>query len=89
MNHEAESLNPLLERQNSRFLVIAEMTKNRIHPRGLLVIVEVKRDNKIDNPLVQVKREAAKKFAYENDMTYRIIRGSEVSQGIYPAYWIK
>ncbi|NMF86298.1 TnsA endonuclease N-terminal domain-containing protein [Nodosilinea sp. P-1105] len=48
-----------------------------------LVIVEVKGDNKIDDPLVRAKQEAAEQFAYENDMTYRIIKGSEADQGVY------
>jgi len=47
------------------------------------VIVEVKGDNKIDDPVVQAKKEFAERMAIENGMTYRIIKGSEAAAGQY------
>jgi hypothetical protein len=47
------------------------------------VIVEVKGDNKIDDPVVQAKKEFAERMATENGMTYRIIKGSEAAAGQY------
>jgi len=50
---------------------------------GSLVIVEVKGDNKIDDPVVQAKRQFAEQMAKDNQMTYRIIKGSEAGAGQY------
>ena len=47
------------------------------------VIVEVKGDNKIDDPVVQAKKEFAERMAKDNQMTYRIIKGSEADAGQY------
>jgi hypothetical protein len=47
------------------------------------VIVEVKGDNKIDDPVVQAKKEFAEQMAKDNQMTYRMIKGSEAEAGQY------
>ena len=48
---------------------------------GSLVIVEVKGDNQIDNPVVQAKKEAAEQVAIASGMTYEIIKGSDAIAG--------
>lgn len=50
---------------------------------GSYVIVEVKGDNKIDDPVVQAKKEFAEQMAVASGMTYRIIKGSDASKGHY------
>ena len=50
---------------------------------GSFVIVEVKGDNLIDDPLVQAKKEFAEQMAVTNGMTYHIIKGSEAKAGQY------
>lgn len=47
------------------------------------VIVEVKGDNKIDDPVVQAKKEFASQLAGASGMKYQVILGSEASSGIY------
>jgi type III restriction enzyme len=47
------------------------------------VIVEVKGDNLIDDPVVQAKKEFAEQMAVASGMTYRIIKGSEARAGQY------
>jgi type III restriction enzyme len=47
------------------------------------VIVEVKGDNLIDDPVVQAKKEFAEQMAVASGMTYRIIKGSEAKAGQY------
>ena len=47
------------------------------------VIVEVKGDNLIDEPVVQAKKQYAEQWAGANEMTYRIIAGSEVNKRNY------
>lgn len=47
------------------------------------VIVEVKGDNKLDDPIVQAKKEFAEEMAVASGMTYRIIPGSEAEAGQY------
>ena len=49
------------------------------------VIVEVKGDNKIDEPVVRAKATAAKQRASASDMSYKIIRGSEANEKRYQA----
>ncbi|WP_216830739.1 TnsA endonuclease N-terminal domain-containing protein [Alkalihalobacterium elongatum] len=48
---------------------------------GKMLIVEVKGDNKIDDPIVQAKEKAAREIASASEMVYRIIAGSEVNKG--------
>jgi hypothetical protein len=48
---------------------------------GSLVIVEVKGDDKWDDPVVQAKKEAAEQVAIASGMTYRIIRGTDAQSG--------
>lgn len=50
---------------------------------GSFVIVEVKGDNLIDDPVVQAKKEFAEQMAIANGMTYQIIKGSEAEAGQY------
>lgn len=52
---------------------------------GSLVIVEVKGDNQIDDPVVQAKKEAAEQVAIASGMTYRIIKGTDAVAGRYQA----
>jgi type III restriction enzyme len=47
------------------------------------VIIEVKGDNKIEDPVVQAKKEFAEQMAKDNQMTYRIIKGTQAEAGIY------
>lgn len=47
------------------------------------VIVEVKGDHQIDDPIVQAKKEFAEQMAAANEMTYRMLRGSEAERGQY------
>lgn len=48
------------------------------------MIVEVKGDNRIDEPVVKAKKEAAEQLAIVNGMTYHIIKDSEASGISYP-----
>lgn len=48
---------------------------------GKMLIVEVKGDNKIDDPVVQAKEKAANEIASVSDMVYRIIAGSQINNG--------
>lgn len=50
---------------------------------GSYVIVEVKGDNKIDDPVVLAKKQFAEQMAKDNQMTYRMIPGSEAEKGQY------
>lgn len=50
---------------------------------GTMVIVEVKGDNRIDEPVVQAKKEAAEQVAIASGMTYRMIKGSDAAKGVY------
>jgi hypothetical protein len=52
---------------------------------GTGVIVEVKGDNKIDDPVVKAKAASAQQLASANTMTYRIIKGSDAKAGRYQA----
>ena len=45
---------------------------------GSYVIVEVKGDNMIDDPVVRAKQQFAERMAVASGMTYRVIKGSEV-----------
>ncbi|MED2971178.1 hypothetical protein P4361_02655 [Fictibacillus sp. B-59209] len=45
------------------------------------MIVEVKGDNKIDDPIVRAKEKAAYEIASASEMEYRIISGSRVING--------
>ncbi|MGK7933502.1 MAG: TnsA endonuclease N-terminal domain-containing protein [Microcystaceae cyanobacterium] len=47
------------------------------------IIVEVKGDNMIDDPIVQAKKEFTEQMAIASGMTYRIIKGSDASGGKY------
>ena len=50
---------------------------------GSYVIVEVKADYQIDDPIVQAKREFAEQMADASGMTYRLLKGSEAQAGQY------
>lgn len=47
------------------------------------VIVEVKGDDKIDDPIVKAKEAWATQFAKSNLMSYKVIRGSDAMSGRY------
>ena len=47
------------------------------------VIVEVKGDNMIDDPVVQAKKAFAEQMAEDNKMTYHMIAGSDAQAGRY------
>ena len=49
---------------------------------GTWLIVEVKGDNKVDDPIVQAKEAYTRQMANASQMRYRLIRGSEVLQGL-------
>ncbi len=48
---------------------------------GHYIIVEVKGDNKIEDPVVLAKEKAARETATASRMEYKIIRGSQVNEG--------
>lgn len=48
---------------------------------GDYIIVEVKGDNKIEDPIVLAKEKAARETATASRMEYKIIKGSEVNEG--------
>ncbi|MFL0363144.1 TnsA endonuclease N-terminal domain-containing protein [Pseudobacillus sp. 179-B 2D1 NHS] len=48
---------------------------------GKMLIIEIKGDNKIDDPIVQAKEKAAREIASASEMDYRIIVGSQVMNG--------
>jgi type III restriction enzyme len=48
---------------------------------GNYVIVEVKGDNKIEDPVVLAKERAARETATASKMEYKIIKGSKVMNG--------
>lgn len=50
---------------------------------GTYVIVEVKGDNKIDDPVVKAKQTFAEKMATASGMTYEMIKGSDANSGNY------
>jgi len=50
---------------------------------GTYVIVEVKGDDKIDDPVVLAKKEFAEQMASASGMTYQIIKGSDADAGRY------
>lgn len=50
---------------------------------GTYVIVEVKGDNKIEDPIVQAKKEFAEQIAAASNMSYQIIKGSDALSGNY------
>ncbi len=50
---------------------------------GTYVIVEVKGDNKIEDPVVLAKQDFAEQMAAASGMSYKIIKGSDAANGIY------
>lgn len=48
---------------------------------GKMLIIEVKGDNKIDDPIVKAKEKAARAIATASEMDYRIIAGSHIMKG--------
>ena len=50
---------------------------------GTYVIVEVKGDDKIEDPVVLAKKEFAEQIAGASGMTYRMIKGSDAVKGNY------
>ncbi|EMI09596.1 hypothetical protein [Anoxybacillus gonensis] len=51
---------------------------------GTWLIVEVKGNNKIDNPLVEAKKLAATEMAGASKIGYHIIKGTDVERHHYP-----
>lgn len=49
---------------------------------GKWLIVEVKGDNKVDDPIVQAKQDYASQLATASAMEYRMIRGNDVLDGL-------
>jgi len=50
---------------------------------GKMVIVEVKGDHQVNNPVVQAKREFAEQMAIASGMTYEMIKGTDASSHSY------
>lgn len=79
--------------QNGLFIQYADPDTHRIrkyYPDFLVKldddtyqIIEVKGDNKIDDAVVQAKKEAAEEMATECHMTYEMIAGSKIMNGQY------
>lgn len=53
------------------------------------VIVEVKGDNKIEDPVVQAKKQFAEQMATASNMTYKIIAGSDANNGNYSSLFME
>lgn len=51
---------------------------------GSYLILEVKGDNMIDDEIVKAKADYAKQLASANNMTYKIIKGSNAKHGLIP-----
>ena len=51
---------------------------------GSYLIIEVKGDNKIDDPVVQAKKDFAHQMALASGMTYAVIKGSDATAGRCP-----
>ena len=76
--------------QNGLFIQYADPDTHRIrkyYPDFLVrldddtyQIIEVKGDNKIDDAVVQAKKDAAEELATECNMTYEMIAGSKIMQ---------
>ena len=54
---------------------------------GSWVIVEVKGDNKIDDPVVRAKQDFAEQVAVASGMKYKVMRGSEAKSGNYADFF--
>ena len=50
-------------------------------PDGTYTIIEVKGDNKIDDPIVLAKMDFAEQMATASKMTYRVIKGTDAERG--------
>lgn len=50
---------------------------------GSWMIIEVKRDDQIETPVVQAKKEFASQIAAASQMVYRIIKGTDAAAGHY------
>lgn len=50
---------------------------------GSYLIIEVKGDDMIDDPVVQAKQEFAEQMAIASGMRYKVIRGSDADGGVY------
>lgn len=50
---------------------------------GKLVIVEVKGDHQVDDPVVRAKREFAEQMAVASGMTYQLIKGTDAEAHSY------
>lgn len=48
---------------------------------GTYMILEVKGDNMLDDPIVKAKKAAAEEVAVESAMKYEILAGSEIMKG--------
>lgn len=49
---------------------------------GTWLIVEVKGDNKVDDPVVQAKKAFAEEMAESSQMSYRLVKGSDIKKGL-------
>jgi hypothetical protein len=47
------------------------------------MIVELKRDDQIETPIVQAKKESPSQIAAASKMVYRIIKGTDAAAGHY------
>jgi type III restriction enzyme len=54
---------------------------------GKMVIVEVKGDHQIDDPVVQAKREFAEQMALASGMAYEMIKGTDAVAHSYQRLW--
>lgn len=54
---------------------------------GHYVIVEVKRDDQVEEPVVRAKKDFAEQLATASDMTYCLIPGSRAARGQYEVIW--
>ena len=56
---------------------------------GTYTIVEVKGDNKIDDPIVLAKKAFAHQMAEASMMRYRVIKGSDAGSGRYERLFLE
>lgn len=84
LTEELVSIGEMLEDSDERVVAIANiMEQYRLIQKddGSFVILEVKGNHMIDNPVVKAKEAAAEEMAVESSMKYELIKGSDIAKG--------
>ena len=66
-----------MKNEEYKKLSICEFTK----AAGSYLILEVKGDNMIDDPVVKAKGAAAEEVAVESSMKYEMLKGTDIMEG--------